>query len=56
MAMFIFYILSMAPIKPLRQNYVAGNETVNSQEFKISVFTIFDFPCGPVVKTPCIQN
>ena len=56
MAMFIFYILSMAPIKPLRQNYVAGNGTVNFQESKILVFTICDFPCGPVVKTPCIQN
>ena len=56
MAMFIFYILPMAPIKPLCQNYVAGNGTLRLSESKILVFTIWDSPGGPVVKTPWIQS
>ena len=56
MAMFIFYILPMAPIKPLCQNYVAGNGALRLSESKILVFTIWDSPGGPVVKTPWIQS
>lgn len=40
--MLIFYIMSMAPIKPMCQNYIVGNGTVRHLESKILVFTIWD--------------